>query len=122
MRVWGVPQQRLRSACWNCGEVWFLFWRRSRPIIGRFSRGFGGSRPPCGVMVVFHSLASQTTGTYLLKRTTGLGVYRFTVQKRSKVYRFTVHGVYRFTVENFRSQETFPQSQLPVSRAVELWV
>ena len=28
-------------------------------------------------------------------------MYRFTVQKRSKVYRFTVHGVYRFTVENF---------------------
>lgn len=43
------------------------FWRRSRPIIGRFSRGFGGSRPPCGVRVIFHSLAPQTTGIYLLK-------------------------------------------------------
>ena len=43
-------------------------------------------------------------------------MYRFTVQKRSKVYRFTVHGVYRFTVENFRNQETFPQSQ-PASQS-----
>jgi hypothetical protein len=49
-------------------------------------------------------------------------VYRFTVQKRSKVYRFTVHGVYRFTVENFRNRETFPQPQPPVSQAVGPWV
>lgn len=57
------------------------------------------------------------------KRATGLGVYRFTVRKRSKVYRFTVQGVYRFTVENFLKQETFPQPQPLVSRTVAgLWV
>ena len=27
----------------------FWFGRRSRPIIGRFSRGFWGSRPPCSL-------------------------------------------------------------------------
>ena len=36
-------------------------------------------------------------------------MYRFTVLKAQKVYRFTVHGVYRFTVENLLRRQGFPQ-------------
>ena len=36
-------------------------------------------------------------------------MYRFTVQKGGRVYRFTVRGVYRFTVENFSRSQVFPQ-------------
>ena len=43
-----------------------------------------------------YSLTTCIGNIYLV--TIGLGVYRFTVLKAQKVYRFTVHGVYRFTV------------------------
>ena len=54
------------------------------------------------------AVAAPTIGIIYLV-TIGLGVYRFTVLKAQKVYRFTVHGVYRFTVENLLRRQGFPQ-------------